>query len=337
MMKVTLLAGDGIGQEIAQAVMKIVEASGADIQWDEVQAGEAVYHETGDLIPQSVYDSLENNRVALKGPMTTPIGTGFRSANVSLRKKYDLYSNIRPIISLGQVDTLFKDIDLIFFRENTEDLYAGVEEKISDNEMHSIKIITRHASERIIRAAFDYAVENNRSSVTVVTKANIMKLTDGLFLDIAREIATDYPSMAFKEILVDNMAMQLVMDPHQFDVIVTQNLYGDILSDLAAGLIGGLGLVPGANIGQDMAIFEAAHGSAPDIAGKNIANPTAMILSACMMLDYLEMKEAAQTIRQSLDTVLSDPANFTRDLGGTLSTTEFTQAIIHNIENNEVI
>lgn len=337
MMKVTLLAGDGIGQEIAQAVMKIVEASGADIQWDEVQAGEAVYHETGDLIPQSVYDSLENNRVALKGPMTTPIGTGFRSANVSLRKKYDLYSNIRPIISLGQVDTLFKDIDLIFFRENTEDLYAGVEEKISDNEMHSIKIITRHASERIIRAAFDYAVENNRSSVTVVTKANIMKLTDGLFLDIAREIATDYPSMAFKEILVDNMAMQLVMDPHQFDVIVTQNLYGDILSDLAAGLIGGLGLVPGANIGQDMAIFEAAHGSAPDIAGKNIANPTAMILSACMMLDYLEMKEAAQTIRQSLDTVLSDPANFTRDLGGTLSTTEFTQAIIYNIENNEVI
>lgn len=337
MMKVTLLAGDGIGQEIAQAVMKIVEASGADIQWDEVQAGEAVYHETGDLIPQSVYDSLENNRVALKGPMTTPIGTGFRSANVSLRKKYDLYANIRPIISLGQVDTLFKDIDLIFFRENTEDLYAGVEEKISDNEMHSIKIITRHASERIIRAAFDYAVENNRSSVTVVTKANIMKLTDGLFLDIAREIATDYPSMAFKEILVDNMAMQLVMDPHQFDVIVTQNLYGDILSDLAAGLIGGLGLVPGANIGQDMAIFEAAHGSAPDIAGKNIANPTAMILSACMMLDYLEMKEAAQTIRQSLDTVLSDPANFTRDLGGTLSTTEFTQAIIHNIENNEVI
>lgn len=337
MMKVTLLAGDGIGQEIAQAVMKIVEASGADIQWDEVQAGEAVYHETGDLIPQSVYDSLENNRVALKGPMTTPIGTGFRSANVSLRKKYDLYANIRPIISLGQVDTLFKDIDLIFFRENTEDLYAGVEEKISDNEMHSIKIITRHASERIIRAAFDYAVENNRSSVTVVTKANIMKLTDGLFLDIAREIATDYPSMAFKEILVDNMAMQLVMDPHQFDVIVTQNLYGDILSDLAAGLIGGLGLVPGANIGQDMAIFEAAHGSAPDIAGKNIANPTAMILSACMMLDYLEMKEAAQTIRQSLDTVLSDSANFTRDLGGTLSTTEFTQAIIHNIENNEVI
>lgn len=337
MMKVTLLAGDGIGQEIAQAVMKIVEASGADIQWDEVQAGEAVYHETGDLIPQSVYDSLENNRVALKGPMTTPIGTGFRSANVSLRKKYDLYANIRPIISLGQVDTLFKDIDLIFFRENTEDLYAGVEEKISDNEMHSIKIITRHASERIIRAAFDYAVENNRSSVTVVTKANIMKLTDGLFLDIAREIATDYPSMAFKEILVDNMAMQLVMDPHQFDVIVTQNLYGDILSDLAAGLIGGLGLVPGANIGQDMAIFEAAHGSAPDIAGKNIANPTAMILSACMMLDYLEMKEAAQTIRQSLDTVLSDPANFTRDLGGTLSTTEFTQAIIYNIENNEVI
>lgn len=331
-MKVTMLPGDGIGNEIAQSVMDIIDASGANLEWEIVRAGEAVFEETGTLIPDEVFASLERNKVGLKGPMTTPIGTGFRSANVLLRKKYDLYANIRPIKSLGKLETLVEDLDLIFFRENTEDLYAGIEEKISDDEMRSIKVITRKASERIIRQAFEYAKNHNRKSVTVVTKANIMKLTDGLFLDIAREIAAEYPEIPFKEILVDNMAMQLVMNPKQFDVIVTQNLYGDILSDLAAGLIGGLGLVPGANIGDKMAIFEPVHGSAPDISGQNLANPTAIILSGCMMLDYLDKKEEAANIRQALDTVLTAGTILTRDLGGTSSTDDFTQAVIREMK-----
>ena len=332
-MRVTMLPGDGIGKEIASSVMDIIDASGANLEWEIVHAGEEVYKNTGTLIPDDVYASLEKNKVGLKGPMTTPIGTGFRSANVSLRKKYDLYANIRPILSIGEIDTLFKDLDLIFFRENTEDLYAGIEKKISDDEMHSIKVITRQGSERIIRQAFEYAHEHKRDSVTVVTKANIMKLTDGLFLDVAREIASEYPEVDFKEILVDNMAMQLVMNPKQFDVIVTQNLYGDILSDLAAGLMGGLGLIPGANIGTDMAIFEPVHGSAPDIACKNVANPTAIILSGCLMLDHIGKKSEADNIRKALDKVLSQPEKFTRDLGGTATTDEFTQAIIKELDN----
>lgn len=331
-MKVTMIPGDGIGKEISDAMMKVVEAAGVDIEWDIVHAGAGVYEETGTLIPQEVFESIEQNKVGIKGPTATPIGEGFSSANVTLRKKYELYSNIRPIKSIGKVDSLFEDLDLILFRENTEDLYAGVEEKISDNEMHSIKIITREASERIIRSAFEYAKEENRSSVTVVTKANIMKLTDGLFLEIAREIAEDYPSIELKEILVDNMAMQLVIDPTQYDVIVTENLYGDIISDLMAGLIGGLGLVPGANIGDDIAIFESVHGSAPDIEGKNLANPTAMILSSCMMLDHLDKKEESDTIRRALDTVLSNPDNFTNDLGGSVTTTQFTQRVIEQLQ-----
>lgn len=331
-MKVTMIPGDGIGKEISDAMMKVVEAAGVDIEWDVVQAGAGVYEETGTLIPQEVFESIEQNKVGIKGPTATPIGEGFSSANVTLRKKYELYSNIRPIKSIGKVDSLFEDLDLILFRENTEDLYAGVEEKISDNEMHSIKIITREASERIIRSAFEYAKKENRSSVTVVTKANIMKLTDGLFLEIAREIAEDYPSIELKEVLVDNMAMQLVIDPTQYDVIVTENLYGDIISDLMAGLIGGLGLVPGANIGDNIAIFESVHGSAPDIEGKNLANPTAMILSSCMMLDHLDKKEESDTIRRALDTVLSNPDNFTNDLGGSVTTTQFTQRVIEQLQ-----
>lgn len=243
-----------------------------------------------------------------------------------------MYANIRPVKAIGKIETLFDDLDLVLFRENTEDLYAGVEEKISDDEMHSIKIITRKGSERIIRKAFDYAKEQNRSTVTVVTKANIMKLTDGMFLDIAREIAEEFPEIELKEVLVDNMAMQLVMNPNQYGVIVTQNLYGDILSDLMAGLIGGIGLVPGGNVGDDLAIFESVHGSAPDIAGKNYANPTAIVLSGCMMLDHLDKKEEAEKIRKALDVVLSDEKNFTRDLGGTATTDEFTQAVIEEMK-----
>lgn len=331
-MKITMITGDGIGKEISQSAMDIIDASGANIVWDIVHAGEAVYEETGTLIPEDVYESLEQNKVALKAPMTTPIGKGFRSVNVSLRKKYDLYANIRPVQSIGNIETLFENLDLVLFRENTEDLYAGIEEKISDDEMHSIKMITRKASERIIRRAFEYAKENNRSSVTVVTKANIMKLSDGLFLDIAREIAAEFPTIEFKEVLVDNMAMQLVIDPHQFDVVVTENLYGDILSDEMAGLIGGLGLVPGANVGDDMAIFEAVHGSAPDIAGKGLANPTAIILGGCMMLDYLGKTKESNNIRRALNEVLSYPENFTRDLKGTASTSQFTQAVIEQMK-----
>ncbi|MDN6640463.1 MAG: isocitrate/isopropylmalate dehydrogenase family protein [Tetragenococcus sp.] len=330
-MKVTMITGDGIGKEISQSAMDIIDASGANIVWDIVHAGEAVYEETGTLIPEDVYESLEQNKVALKAPMTTPIGKGFRSVNVSLRKKYDLYANIRPVQSIGNIETLFENLDLVLFRENTEDLYAGIEEKISDDEMHSIKMITRKASERIIRRAFEYAKENNRSSVTVVTKANIMKLSDGLFLDIAREIAAEFPTIEFKEVLVDNMAMQLVIDPHQFDVVVTENLYGDILSDEMAGLIGGLGLVPGANVGDNMAIFEAVHGSAPDIAGKNLANPTAIILGGCMMLDYLGKTKESNNIRRALNEVLNHPENFTRDLKGTATTSQFTKAVIEQM------
>ncbi|GEQ48698.1 isocitrate/isopropylmalate dehydrogenase family protein [Tetragenococcus koreensis] len=331
-MKVTMITGDGIGEEIAQSAMDVIDASGADIAWDIVRAGEAVYEETGVLIPDKVYESLEQNKVALKAPMTTPIGKGFRSVNVSLRKKYDLYANIRPVQSIGALETLFEKLDLVLFRENTEDLYAGIEEKISEDEMRSIKVITRKSSERIIRRAFAYAKENNRSSVTVVTKANIMKLSDGLFLDIAREIAAEFPTIEFKEILVDNMAMQLVINPYQFDVVVTENLYGDILSDEMAGLIGGLGLVPGANIGDEMAIFEAVHGSAPDIAGKNLANPTAIILGGCMMLDYLDKTKESNNIRHALDVVLSSPENFTHDLKGTATTSQFTRAVIEQVQ-----
>ena len=330
-MRITLIPGDGIGLEITESARQIIDAMKLGIEWDIVQAGEAVYNETGELIPDNVYQSIEDNRVVLKGPITTPIGTGFRSVNVSLRKKYNLYSNVRPVQSLGKIPSLFEDLDLILFRENTEDLYAGVEKQISEDEAHSIKIITRGASERIVREAFKYAALNNRKSVTVVTKANIMKLTDGLFLNVARDIAKEYPSMKFNEILFDNMAMQLVMNPKQFDVIVTENLYGDILSDLMAGLIGGLGLVPGANIGDDIAIFEAVHGSAPDIAGQGIANPTALLLGACQMLNHIGELEAATRLRKSLDAVLSDPRNFTADLGGNMSTQEFTDAIIKEL------
>lgn len=327
-MRVTMIPGDGIGHEISQAMMTVVNASKAQIEWDIIQAGESVLADSGTLIPDEVYNSIARNKIAIKGPIMTPIGSGFRSVNVALRQKYNLYANVRPIQSIGKTPSLFEDLDLMLFRENMEDLYAGVEEKISDDEMHSIKIITRQGSERIIRRAFEFAERKQRNKVTVVTKANIMKLTDGLFLKVAREIASEYPTIEFDEILVDNMAMQLVMNPKQFDVIVTQNLYGDILSDLMAGLIGGLGIIPSANIGEDVALFEAVHGSAPDIAGKGLANPTALILSACLMLDHVGEAEAATQIREAVNKVLMDPNNFTPDLGGKLGTQAFTELIV---------
>lgn len=327
-MRVTMIPGDGIGEDISKAMMQVVDASGAKIEWEIVHAGEAVLAEVGELVPDAVYESLERNRVGIKGPITTPIGEGFRSINVSLRKKYDLFANVRPIQSVGRTPALFKGLDLVLFRENTEDLYAGIEKRISDDEMHSIKVITRGASTRIAEQAFEFALANNRKKVTVVTKANIMKLTDGLFLEVARTVASNYPTIEFTEILVDNMAMQLVINPQQFDVILTENLYGDILSDLMAGLLGGLGIIPSANLGKEFAVFEAVHGSAPDIAGKDLANPTALILSACMMLDHLELQPAATKIRQALNQVLSDTDNFTRDLGGNVGTRDFTAKVI---------
>lgn len=331
MHNITLIPGDGIGPEISKACMDILKAAKVEINWDIVNAGEQVFKETGSLIPDNVFNSIEKNKIVLKGPITTPIGSGFRSINVALRKKYDLYANVRPALSIGKLDTKFDNIDITIFRENTEDLYAGVEEQISENEAHSIKIITRAATTRIAKEAFDFAVKTGRKTVTVVTKANIMKLTDGLFLNVVREISKDYPEIILQEILIDNMCMQLVINPERFSIILTENLYGDILSDLCAGLIGGLGLTPGANLSKDMAIFEAVHGSAPDIAGQNKANPTALVLSACLMLDHIGESQIATTIRHAINKTLSDPKNFTADLGGTSSTSEFTKAVISNL------
>lgn len=330
-MKVTLIKGDGIGPEISQAMKEVVGALDLDLEFEEINAGLSVFEKEGTYIPEALFESINKNKIAIKGPITTPIGHGFRSINVELRKKFDLYANIRPIKAPGPLELKFDGVDMVIFRENTEDLYAGVEEQISDNEAHSIKIITRDKSERIIRAAFDYAQAQNRKKVSVVTKANIMKLTDGLFLDVAREVAKAYPDIEMEEILVDNTAMQMVMHPERFDIIVTENLYGDILSDLGAGLVGGLGLMPGVNKGKDIAIYESIHGSAPDIAGQNLANPIAMLLTLCLMLDDIGENAKAAKLRSAIYDTLSYKANYTRDLGGSATTREITQAIIDNL------
>ncbi len=330
-MKVTLIKGDGIGPEISQAMKEVVGALDLDLEFEEINAGLSVFEKEGTYIPEALFESINKNKIAIKGPITTPIGHGFRSINVELRKKFDLYANIRPIKAPGPLELKFDGVDMVIFRENTEDLYAGVEELISDNEAHSIKIITRDKSERIIRAAFDYAQAQNRKKVSVVTKANIMKLTDGLFLDVARDVAKAYPDIEMEEILVDNTAMQMVMHPERFDVLVTENLYGDILSDLGAGLVGGLGLMPGVNKGKDIAIYESIHGSAPDIAGQNLANPIAMLLTLCLMLDDIGENAKAKMIRDAIYKTLSDKTNYTRDLGGSATTKEITQAIIDNL------
>lgn len=326
--RVTLIPGDGIGPEITKATKDVIQALDVNIVWEEHNAGTKIFEETGVLVPQAIYDSFEKNKVALKGPITTPIGTGFRSINVELRKRYDLYACVRPLQSIGRVPSHYEDVDIVLFRENTEDLYMGIEEKISEDEARSIKVITRSASKRIALAAFEYAIKHNRKKVTVVTKANIMKLSDGLFLESVRDVSRLFPNIEFTEILVDNMCMQMVLNPNQFDVIVTENLYGDILSDLGAALVGGLGFVPGANIGTDKALFEATHGSAPDIAGLGIANPTAMLLSAAMMLDYLAYPDKARLLRVAIDRLYQDKDNFTRDIKGPLNTEAYTARLI---------
>lgn len=331
MYKITLIPGDGIGPEVAGAARRVIDAAEVDVLWDIVNAGAAVYEATKTLVPDSVYRSLEQNRIALKGPITTPVGKGFRSINVMLRNKYDLYVNLRPVMSMPGLKTPFKEIDLVIFRENTEDIYSGIESMKDPGKAEAIKVITGYASERIAKSAFTYASAHGRKKVTVVHKANILKLTDGLFLDTARKVSAAYPGIEYEEMIIDNMCMQLVTRPENYDVILTMNLYGDILSDLCAGLVGGLGVVPGGNIGDSMAIFEAVHGSAPDIAGKGIANPTAIILSGAMMLDYLGEKQAASSIRAAVKKTLESRKTLTADLGGTASTEAFTDAVIDNL------
>ena len=330
---VTLIPGDGIGPEISESLKNIFEAAGVPVSFETENVGTEVYEKTGELIPESLYKSVEKNKIAIKGPIGTPIGKGFRSINVYLRKKYDLYSNIRPCRNLPGVKTRFENVDIVIFRENTEGIYIG-EEKYENEEKTSavaIKRITEKGSHRIIKSAFEYAKNNNLDKVTVVHKANILKLTDGLFLEIARKVAEEYPGITLEETIIDNMCMQLVSRPEKYKVIVTMNLYGDILSDLVAGLVGGLGIAPGANVGDDIAIFEAVHGSAPDIAGQNKANPLALILSGIEMLKYMNLNDYADKIEKAVLKTLEVSNVKTADLGGTASTTEFTEKIIENL------
>ncbi len=329
---VTLIPGDGIGPEIAAAARRVLEATGVQFDWDVQRAGEETISEMGTPLPPAVLDSIRRTRVALKGPITTPIGTGFRSVNVALRKELDLYANLRPARTYKGVKTRFGDIDLVVVRENTEDLYSGVEHMVTPDAAESIKIITRVASQRICRFAFDYAVKHGRQKVTAVHKANIMKLSDGLFLESCRQVAIDYPQIEFEDRIVDNMCMQLVQKPELYDVLVLPNLYGDIVSDLCARLVGGLGVAPGANIGYEAAVFEPVHGSAPKYAGQNRADPTAIILSGALMLEHLGELAAAQRVRGALESVLAEGRYVTYDLGGQAGTSEMAEAIVHRVE-----
>lgn len=330
-MKITLIPGDGIGPDITTAAKKVLEAAGVDIEWEEKTAGENAIASHGTPLPDEVIESIKKNKIALKGPLTTPIGTGFRSVNVALREKLDLYVNLRPVKSFKGVKSCYDNIDLVVVRENTEDLYAGIEHMVGEDAAESIKIITRKGSERIVRFAFEYAVKTGRKKVTAVHKANILKCSDGLFLGCARKIAQGYPQIEFEDRLVDNMCMQLVQKPELYDVMVMPNLYGDILSDLCAGLVGGLGIAPGANIGEKAAIFEPVHGSAPKYAGMDKVNPTSMILSSVLMLDHMGEKEAARKIFEAVKKVIAEGKRVTYDLGGTAKTSEMAEAIAAEI------
>ncbi len=333
MTEITVIPGDGIGPEITRATLRVLDKLDCGLRYDTRLAGVASLDEGGDLIPDPTLESIERNRVALKGPLTTPVGKGFTSINVQLRKTFDLYANVRPAITRPGIKSRYKNIDIVTIRENTEGMYSGERQEVSEDRSRaeSVSVITRHGAERIIRFAYEFARKRSRQKVTVVHKANILKATSGLFLEVSREIAKRYPNIETVEMIVDNTCMQLVMNPHQFDVIVTTNLFGDIISDLCAGLIGGLGMAPGANIGDDIAIFEAVHGSAPDIAGKKIANPSALMLAAALMLDQLELAEPAHRIRHAIREVLRTGDRVTRDLGGTGSTEEFTDAVLERL------
>jgi isocitrate dehydrogenase (NAD+) len=331
--QITLIPGDGIGPEVAEATVRAVEATGVAIDWERVDAGSGALAKHGALIPDDVFASLEATRVGLKGPTATPIAGGHQSINVALRKKYGLYVNFRPVWMLPGLATRFHDVpvNLSIFRENTEDLYAGLEHEVVPGVVESLKIITHNASMRIARAAFEYARREGRSKVTAIHKANIMKMSDGLFLKCCREMAAQFPEIRYQELIVDNACMQLVMRPETFDVLVLPNLYGDIISDLAAGLVGGLGIVPGANLGDTHAIFEAVHGTAPDIAGKGIANPTALMQSAVLMLAHIGERQAAARLQKAIESAYCCPENLTGDVGGHASTAGFTDAVIRYI------
>jgi isocitrate dehydrogenase (NAD+) len=325
--KATLIPGDGIGPEVVGAAVRVVSATGVDFEWETESAGIAAIGEHGTPLPPRVLDSVRRNRVALKGPTETPVAGGHRSVNVALRKELDLYANLRPVRTLPGVKSRYDGVDLVVVRENTEDLYSGLEHVVVPGVVESLKIITERASTRIAMFAFDYARTHGRKRITAVHKANIMKLSDGLFLDCCRVVAKQYPEIVYDELIVDNCCMQLVLDPTRFDLLLLENLYGDIVSDLCAGFIGGLGLAPGANVGEEVAVFEAVHGSAPDLAGRNLANPTALVLSAAMMLDHVGEHEAASRVRRAVEEVLAEGKKVTRDLGGTAGTTEIAEAI----------
>lgn len=329
--QITLIPGDGIGPEVTDAAVRVIEAAGVDVDWVRRELGAGAMERFGTQLPDEVLESIRGTKVALKGPVTTPIGAGFQSANVLLRKALQLYASLRPVKNIPGVESCFSDIDLVVIRENTEGLYSGIEHEVVPGVVESLKIITRTASTRIAKFAFDYAVRNNRKKITAVHKANIMKKSDGLFLECAREVAAGYPSIEYDELIVDSTCMQLVMHPQKFDMLLMENLYGDILSELCSGLVGGVAVVPGANIGNELAVFEAVHGSAPTIAGQNIANPTGMILSSVMMLRHIGEYGVAAKIEGALFSVLEDGRVRTRDLGGTATTTEMTDAVIERL------
>lgn len=331
--KITVIPGDGIGPSIIESAIQILTHAGCDFEYEYADAGLVALEKHGDLLPQATLDLIEKNKVSLKGPLTTPVGGGFTSINVSLRKKFNLYANVRPVISFKGTKSRYDNIDIITVRENTEGMYSGAGQKRSDdnNSAEAMSIVTRDAAERIVKFAFELARQEGRKKVTIIHKANILKSTSGLFLEVARDVAARYSDIQSEEMIVDAACMNLVMYPERFDVMVTTNLFGDILSDLCAGLVGGLGMAPGANIGDGAAIFEAVHGSAPDIAGKNIANPTSVILASIQMLEYLGMQDKAERIREAVRATIESGDRVTRDLGGTASTSEFTQSIIDRL------
>jgi isocitrate dehydrogenase (NAD+) len=330
--KITLIPGDGIGPEVVKPTLKIIKAAGVIVEWDSHLAGATALKKHGTTIPQELMDSFEKNRVALKGPVTTPVGEGFASVNVELRQSFELYANLRPVKNLPGVHSRYQNVDLVVVRENTEGQYSGIEHEVVPGVMESLKIITEKASTRIARFAFEYARVHRRKKVAAVHKANIMKLTDGLFLQCARNVASRYKKISFSDLIVDNACLQLVLDPTRLDVLLLENLYGDIVSDLAAGLVGGLGVVPGANLSDTHGLFESVHGSAPDIQGKNIANPTAVILAAVLMLGHIGEAKAAARVSTALETVLKKGEQLTPDLGGRATTTQFADAIMREIE-----
>ena len=334
--RITLIPGDGIGPEVTDATVRILEATGLKFEWERCNAGQDAYEKYGEYLPKELLDSIERTRVALKGPVTTPIGGGFSSINVALRKHFELYANFRPIRNLPHIPTRYPDVDLIIVRENTEGLYSGIEHEVVPGVVESLKIITEKACLRISRFAFEYARKNQRKKIHSIHKANIMKMSDGLFLRCSRAISKEYPEISYGEHIVDNTCMQLVTNPYQYDMLLLENLYGDIISDLCAAFVGGLGLVPGANLGDHAAVFEAVHGSAPDIAGKNIANPTAVLRSSLLMLRHLGEPEAAWRIRTALEKVYRQREKLTRDVGGKAGTSEFADSVIEAMQAEPV-